>query len=340
MLASGRAARSRFLHHASRCGIRPRDRANASSESPLRSQSARTRRASASVHWRGRDAAEGRFAMPRASRAVKSAAAPRRGYRHQTVGRSPPRGDQGYSTLAGAHVGCGIGATRDPRERVEPGRDRDTLLQQDRPAREGALRGRLEHHPESRARVGFCPLAGSRCGGRAFRHAPSLARRQVGRGTPPRLSAPNGRTVCLLDGPSAERACWRALGARRADADRPAAGGARSASGSRAGGGGASRENLARSARRASAGSFGGKESARVGRTVTHLRSPRGILGTRCGCRVVDDLERQTGQCSCPCDCREHCGGRVALARRAVGRVVGRDRATKEVEMKTTYSDD
>lgn len=70
---------------------KPRDRANASSESPLRSHSASTRWASASVQWRRGDAAEARLAMPRASRAVKRAAAPPRCYRRHSVGRSRTR---------------------------------------------------------------------------------------------------------------------------------------------------------------------------------------------------------------------------------------------------------
>ena len=88
VLVSGRPARNRFLHQASRCGTRPRGRANASSVLPLCSHSARTRRASASVQWVRRRAAERRFAMPRASRAVKPTAALRRGYPRKSAGRS------------------------------------------------------------------------------------------------------------------------------------------------------------------------------------------------------------------------------------------------------------
>jgi hypothetical protein len=44
---------------------KPRDRANASSVLPLRSHSARTPRASASVQWGRRDVAGGRLAMPK-----------------------------------------------------------------------------------------------------------------------------------------------------------------------------------------------------------------------------------------------------------------------------------
>src|SRR3954470_17892009 len=88
VLVSGPATRSRFLHQASRCGTRPRDRANASSVLPLRFHSARTPRASASVQCLRRATEEGRFAMPRASLAVKRGAAPPRSYRRQTVGRS------------------------------------------------------------------------------------------------------------------------------------------------------------------------------------------------------------------------------------------------------------